>query len=220
MHIGMIGGIGPAATDYYYRALIRRAAAQGFDLECTIVHADTPTLLGNMVEDRPDDQVAIYRRLTDRLAAAGAECVAVTSISGHFCIDEFAAVSPLPVVDLLDELATELQTRSIARVGLLGTSTVMASRMYGRLAPTEVLVPQCDELDAVGAAYIEMATAGVGTSAHKAVFDRAIASMLDAGAETVLLGGTDLVLLFDEASDPVLDCARVHVDALAALAAQ
>jgi aspartate/glutamate racemase len=29
MHIGLIGGIGPAATDYYYRGLIEGHAAAG-----------------------------------------------------------------------------------------------------------------------------------------------------------------------------------------------
>jgi aspartate racemase len=35
MHIGLIVGIGPAATDYYYRQLIAAAARAGKDLELT-----------------------------------------------------------------------------------------------------------------------------------------------------------------------------------------
>ena len=46
MHIGLIGGIGPAATDFYYRRLISTFARKKAALELTIVHADTPTLLG------------------------------------------------------------------------------------------------------------------------------------------------------------------------------
>ena len=45
MQIGLIGGIGPAATDFYYRRLIRVFAQKKSSLELTIVHADTPTLL-------------------------------------------------------------------------------------------------------------------------------------------------------------------------------
>ena len=29
MHIGLIGGIGPAATEFYYRHLVRRHEAEG-----------------------------------------------------------------------------------------------------------------------------------------------------------------------------------------------
>jgi aspartate racemase len=33
MHIGLIGGIGPAATEFYYRRLVRAFAAAGRKLE-------------------------------------------------------------------------------------------------------------------------------------------------------------------------------------------
>ena len=71
MHIGLIGGIGPAATDFYYRRLIAAFAARAQPLELTIVHADTPTLLRHQSADDRNAQVAIYLRLTQRLAAAG-----------------------------------------------------------------------------------------------------------------------------------------------------
>ena len=40
MHIGLIGGIGPAATEFYYRNLVRAHAAANRAMELTIVHAD------------------------------------------------------------------------------------------------------------------------------------------------------------------------------------
>ena len=40
MHVGLIGGIGPAATEHYYRGLIERYNRSGVPLELTIVHAD------------------------------------------------------------------------------------------------------------------------------------------------------------------------------------
>ena len=45
MHVGLIGGIRPAATDYYYRGLIRAMAARGLPLDLTIAHADAEALL-------------------------------------------------------------------------------------------------------------------------------------------------------------------------------
>ena len=80
-------GIGPAATDYYYRRLIASFAGRNAPLEMTIAHADTRTLLSNLEKNDGASQVQIYNRLTERLARAGAECVVVSSIAGHFCID-------------------------------------------------------------------------------------------------------------------------------------
>jgi aspartate racemase len=128
MHIGLIVGIGPAATDYYYRYLISALARAGHDLTLTMAHADTPTLLRNQVSGNADAQVAIYRSLTERLERAGVERVAVTSIAGHFCIDAFKLQSPVPVIDLLEVVKNRIAQRGFKRVGLLGTRVVMESR--------------------------------------------------------------------------------------------
>lgn len=120
MHIGLIVGIGPAATDYYHRHLIAAAARAGMDLELTMAHADTPTVLRNQAQGSVQSQVDIYLRLTNRLQRAGVERLAVTSIAGHFCIDAFRAVSPVPVIDLLEVIRLEVKRRGLRRVGLLG----------------------------------------------------------------------------------------------------
>ena len=60
MHIGLIGGIGPAATDFYYRRLIAAFASRKKPLELTIAHADTPTLLNNLARNDKAGQAAIF----------------------------------------------------------------------------------------------------------------------------------------------------------------
>jgi len=217
MHIGLIGGIGPAATDYYYRRLIRAFAAKDAQLELTIVHADTPTLLGNLAHQGVDAQVAIYLKLTDRLAASGAECVAVTSIAGHFCIEAFKVVSKLPVIDMIAEVRETIQGRGFERIGILGTRTVMETQLYGALPDVTIIVPQGEALDAVHQAYVTMAASGIVTEAQRDVFTAASRKMLDTGAaEAILLGGTDLALVFNEQGGPfpVIDCAAIHADAI------
>ena len=97
MHIGLIGGIGPAATEYYYRGLIARHTRSGTPLELTIAHADVRELAQNLANNDARKQADIFVRLVRRLAAAGAGAVAVTSMGGHFCITELEAISPLPM---------------------------------------------------------------------------------------------------------------------------
>lgn len=219
MHIGLIGGIGPAATDFYYRRLIRLAAEKGRDLELTIVHADAPTLLTNLTSGDGTTQCGIYLRLTERLKAAGAEKVAVTSIAGHFCIDAFADISPLPILDLTTSLATWLQANGMTRVGILGTESVMSSGMYGKLSPVDVLAPAGGDLKQVHEAYVTLVQSDVPSQALKDVFVRTGRALVDRGAEAVLLGGTDLNAVFtaDETAFPVVDCAGIHATDIAHL---
>jgi aspartate racemase len=221
MHIGLIVGIGPAATDYYYRQLIAAAASAGNDLELTMAHADTPTLLRHQAEGNAQAQVDIFRRLTERMQRAGIARVAVTSIAGHFCIDAFKAVSSVPVIDLLDAVQREVKRRCVKRVGLLGTRVVMESRFYGVLEGVEVVAPT-DDLTDVHEAYVAMASAGIASTAHREVFMRAGQSLVrDCGCESILLAGTDLALVFRKGVEPgfdVLDCAEAHAKAIAAFA--
>lgn len=218
MHIGLIVGIGPAATDYYYRQLISAAALAGKDLELTMAHADTPNLLRHQAEGNVQAQVDIYLRLTERLQRAGIAQVAVTSIAGHFCIDGFKLVSPVPVIDLLEVIKLEVKQRGLRRVGLLGTRVVMESRFYGVLDGVEVVAPVRDLME-VHEAYVAMASAGVATPAHREVFMRAGMSLTRTdGCESILLAGTDLALVFGRGVEPgfdILDCAGVHAAAIA-----
>ena len=221
MHIGLIGGIGPGATDFYYRRLISTFAREKATLELTIVHADTPTLLSNLARNNAAAQTAIYTRLTNRLVSAGAECVGVTSIAGHFCIDDFKAVSPLPVVNMIAEVSRAIETRGLKRIGIIGTRTVMETRFYGRIASAEIVPPSQPDLDNVHEAYISMAASGVVTEDQRSIFNAVSHRLIkDQGVEAIMLGGTDLALAFNEqtAEFPLVDCAGIHADAIAQLA--
>lgn len=223
MHIGMIVGIGPAATDFYYRSLIRRMADQSVALELTMVHADAPTLLRNQEAGQTMAQVEIYEKLTRRLKAAGASAVAVTSVAGHFCIDDFAAVSSLPIISLLGAVTDHVSTRQYRTVALLGTRGAMESKLYNSLGGVEVITPDPDALSAVHDAYVSLSRNGVCTDQQRDVFFEAGQAMVSQrGAEAILLAGTDLVLAFDgqDPGFPVVDCASVHVAAIAATASE
>ena len=217
MHIGLIGGIGPAATDYYYRSLITEFASRGKSLELTIAHADAPTLINNLAKNDTDAQVGIYNRLTDRLAAAGAECVAVTSIAGHFCIEAFKRSSALEVIDMLKEVDEAISSRGLKRVGILGTKTVMETAFYSGISTADVIAPAGRALNEVHTAYVTMATAGKVSASQRAIFDSACKWFTaKAKVDAIILGGTDLALIYQEgqAPFPVVDCAAIHVKAI------
>ncbi len=220
MHIGLIGGIGPAATDYYYRGLIKALA--GGTLELTIAHGDSPTLLGNLAAGDDAAQAAIFVELAQRLKAAGAQAVAVTAIAGHFCIERFRAASPLPVIDLLASVANGVAAAGYKTVGIMGTKTVMASKLYGALPAVRVVAPADGVLDAVHQNYVDMAGAGAVSEAQREVFFACGRELCEGGgAEAVLLGGTDLFLAFDgrDCGFAVVDCARLHMADIAREAA-
>ena len=221
MHIGLIGGIGVAATVVYYQRLTAATAALGVPrLDLTIAHGDIQELIRNNLADRREEQARAFLPLVERLARAGADCVALTSLGGHFCATELAALSPLPLVSGVRPLDDHFVRQGIGRVGLLGTRVVMRTRLYGQLRKTEAFALD-DEIETLGQMYQEVAVAGVCDDARRQAFQDAGRRLVAAGAEAVVLAGTDLNLAFDGA-DPgyrVVDALDVHVDLLARLAA-
>ena len=220
MHIGLIAGIGPAATVVYYQRLCAAMAARYCPLELTLVQADIHELIRNNLADRRVEQAEIYARLIDRLKAAGADCAAITSLGGHFCFNETVARSSLPLVSAVAPLDDFFAAQGIGTVGLLGTRVVMRTRLYGQLVHTRAVALD-DEIEELGQLYQEMAVAGrCGDSTH-ARFIAAGRDMVDRfGAEAIVLAGTDLNLAFDgqDSGYRVIDALDVHVALLADLA--
>ncbi|MEH6560532.1 MAG: aspartate/glutamate racemase family protein [Marinobacter sp.] len=219
MHIGLIGGIGPAATEFYYRNLVKADQASDDDsrLELTICHAQASDLIRNIQAGDVDEQVGIFEVLANRLSAAGANALAVTSIAGHFCISELAKVSPIPIIDALSGLERALIQNGYTRVGILGNKVVMETRLFDSFRETEIVVPPGDSLNKVHEAYMSIAVSGVVSKDQRETIFQAGKKMCDEqGAQAIVLAGTDLFVAFDgyECGFKYVDSALVHIDAI------
>ncbi|MEJ0004004.1 MAG: aspartate/glutamate racemase family protein [Pararobbsia sp.] len=217
MHIGLIGGIGPAATEFYYRGLIKLYAAAGRRLSLTLAHADLRELAGNMEAGNAHAQAVSFAGYVDQLKAGGCEAVALTSMGGHFCIEALEALSNLPIISAIPALNAHLASTGARRVGVLGTKTVMQSKLYG-ISAVEVVAPLGEDFLSAHANYVAIASSGTATEAQKRFFESAAGKLhREQGAEIVVLGGTDLFLAFDDRDYgyPIVDSAWVHAEAIA-----
>ena len=219
MHLGLIGGIGVAASLVYYQRLAARVADLGGTLEMTLVHADIQELITNNLAWKPQAQAESYARHIERLRAAGCDCAVITSIGGHFCFPETEALSSLPLVSAIAPLDQHFARQGLKRVGLLGTANVMRTRLFGQMEQTEAVAPEGD-LDGIGKLYQDIAVTGFCTEGQRVeLFELGRRMVQDQGAEAVILAGTDLNLAFDrDAGYPVVDALDIHVDLLAQLA--
>ncbi len=217
MHIGLVGGIGVAATVAYYQRLTQRAQGR---IEITIAHAQVQDLLRNNLADDRRAQAEIYADLIDRLRRAGCDLAAITSLGGHFCFEETVPLASLPLVSGVTPLDAYFQQEELGTVGLLGTGVVMRTKLYGQLSKTRAVAP-LGNLDEVGTAYQNMAIRGHAIPEDGPFFvDEGRKLIEDQGADAIVLAGTDLNLAFDGAVPGyrVVDALDVHVDVLLALA--
>jgi len=212
--LGLIGGLGVAATVYYYERLARGCEKLGFALDIVIANAQTPRVFA-YVEAKDRDGLAEYlNEYIRRMNAAGAEMAAIPAITPLFCTKELAATSALPIVSLIDPLNRELAARKARRVAIFGTRFVIESDLFGALSGVEVVRPAPDEVDLIHKTYLDLAATGEASAErHEGLAALAHWFVRRDAVDAILLAGTDLTLLFNESNTdfPHVDCAAVHI---------
>ena len=222
MHVGLIGGIGPAVTFLYYQRLFEIALAKNFPLELTVVNCDMPQFLNNFSQDKKENQASIFAELTDRLQKAGADFVVLPSIGGSFCLNEFMKKSPLPVQDVMTPLSVYMDKYKGKTIGLIGTNKAMNTKIYNFKNEIDWLIPDGEQFNNVHNSYVTLATEGKADKKNTEILISTSRTLIDKGAEAIVLGGTDLFLVFENQELPfkVIDCAEVHIRHIANLAAK
>ncbi|HET9685805.1 MAG TPA: aspartate/glutamate racemase family protein [Pseudolabrys sp.] len=214
--LGLIGGLGPGATVYYYRGLLAAHAAAGKAARLLIAHADVNQVRA-FVEN--DNRVGLARYLAgfiSSLSAGGAEMTAIVAITPHICAAELTAISSLPLIDIVSEVAAEIQARHLRRVALLGTRFTVESRMFGRLG-VDVIMPKASEIEQIHNTYMDALNECSTPEQIDELRQLARTLISRDGADAVLIAGTDLSMVLNErnAGFPTIDCADVHIRAIA-----
>jgi len=219
--VGIVGGLGVGATVHYYGKITAACKARGVIPDLVIVHADVDRGQG-FVRDGKLDALANYlASFIDRLGAAGAKAAVLPAVTPHICIAPLTARIRLPLINIVESIGTELRARRLRRVALFGTTFTMDGSLWGQLqiaAPgVEIVKPRPDEIAFVGKAYQRILDTQTGDADDTAGLRRIAADLQRRdGVEAILLAGTDLAVIFDEATAgfPCIDVARVHIDAI------
>ena len=210
--LGLVGGLGPGATVYYYNGLLAAHKAQGRVARMLIAHADVDHGRPLAEANKLDELARYLNGFIDQLAAGGAEMTAIVAVTPHICSAQLAPLLKIPLIDMVSTVADAIHARGLKRIALFGTRSTVQTKMFGRLG-VDVVMPEPEEIETINNAYLDV----VYDRATPATLDRlrelAHTMMTRDGAEAVLLAGTDLSMVMNEqnAGFPTLDCAGVHV---------
>ena len=210
--LGLVGGLGPNATVYYYNGLIAAHKAQGRVARMLIAPADVDYGRPLAEAGKLDELARYLNGFIDATAAGGAEMAVIVAVTPHICSAQLLPLLKIPLIDMISTVADAIRDRGLKRVALFGTRATVRSRMFGRLG-VDVVMPADDEIEFINDAYLDV------------VYDRSTPATLDRlrelahtlikrdGAEAVLLAGTDLSMVMNEqnAGFSTLDCAGVHI---------
>ena len=152
------------------------------------------------------------------LAAGGAEMLLIGANTMHLCADAVEAASDVPLLHIADPAIAAVRAAGFSRVGLLGTAFTMEKLFYtARMAAAGIaaIIPGEADRAIVHRIIYDELVQGVVRDASRAEYRRIIAALIADGAEAIVLGCTEIMLLVGEADSavPMFDTLALHVDA-------
>jgi len=214
---GLVGGLGVGATVFYYEQLAKAHSDQGEPMHLVIAHADMTRVLEHVRSGESIELAEYFAGLIRRLADAGASFVAINAVAPHFCYRDLVPRSVLPLVNLGEKPAQEIQVRGYRRVSLFGTRFAMESGLFGLLGNVEIVKPSLIQIDEIHSLYSTIAKTGRGNARQFNALSRIAEDVLnETGVDAIVLAGTELSLVFNEENMPfpAVDCARLHLQAI------
>ena len=159
-----------------------------------------------------------------RLERGGADFAVICSNTMHRMANEVQAAIGIPLLHIADPTAERIRDAGLRRVGLLGTAFTMEQDFYkGRLVERhglEVLVPEADDRAVVHRIiYEELVQGRIEASSRKA-YREVIARLVARGAEAIILGCTEIMLLVgsEDSAVPLFDTTAIHAEAAVEMA--
>lgn len=134
--LGVLGGMGPAATAEFQRILAEKAPAdvdQEHPRMIVYSHTVTPDRTTYLLGKGPDPEPYLIDGL-NTLIGWGADRLVVTCNTAHHFIDKFRDRISVPIIHIIDETVREAKERSPKGAWLTATLGTMRTGLYQRHA--------------------------------------------------------------------------------------
>jgi len=219
--IGLIGGMSWESSAEYYRLInqqVRDRLGPLRSAQLLMYSVDFGPVEQAQHAGRWDDAAAILVDAARRLEAGGAECVVLCTNTMHKVAASIQAAINIPFLHIADPAAQAALAAETLTVGLLGTGFTMEQDfLKQRLADQglTVLVPDAEERLAVHRIIYDELCVGVISDTSRQVYQRVIDSLAARGAQTIILGCTEIGLLIkpEHSPLPLLDTTELHARA-------
>jgi aspartate racemase len=220
--IGLIGGMSWESSAEYYRLLNEGVKARlgGFhSAKCLLYSVDFAEIEPLQQQGRWDEAAIQLATAAQRLEQGGADFLLLCTNTMHKVADTIQDAVSVPLLHIADAAAEAIKRQSLKKVGLLGTAFTMEEAFYRDRLATEhgldVIIPPQEDRDAVHRIIYEELCVGCVLESSRAEYIRIIDRLINADAEGIILGCTEIGLLVqqDACRVPLFDTTRLHARA-------
>lgn len=220
--LGLIGGVSPESTELYYRLLNARARDRlggGHSARLIISSFDFADIVAPYNDQDWPRFIDVVVTAAKRLKAAGVDGLMICSNTTHMAAEAVKNETNLPLIHLLDVLATEIKAQNASTPLLLGTPEVMNGNYYRSYLQNthniNCIVPSANDQHQVDRIIFDELCNGIFTQKSRDLFLDVIKRGSAAGANGVILGCTEIALLIEQKHTDmaVFDTTRLHAAA-------
>jgi len=197
--LGILGGMGPAASAEFITRLIAQTPATHDQEHMPFVLWNEPRIPDRSTSMQAGDNAPLLWLLQgiQALKTVGCDHIVIPCNSAHFWYDDMAKMG-VPITHIVDSIADQLQILNLKNttIGILGTQGTIEYGIYQTRLEQQgwhCLVPDRAEMDFFVQPAIDLIKAGKIMESQLLLM-KVIHSLIDRGAQAIVLGCTELPL--------------------------
>ena len=208
--IGVLGGMGPAATADFYQKLIHATPAKADQDHVKVLIFSNPHIPDRTAAIRgegPDPLPALVAS-AETLIRAGADFLTIPCVTAHHFFDGLQAAVAVPILHLIRETvgAVSAEHPTLRRFGLLATSGTLHSRMFeAKFEPQGLAILTCEPSvqDSCVMEAIYAVKKGESLDRPRRLIREAATHLRERGAEAIIAGCTEIPLILRDGDLPI-----------------
>ncbi len=214
--IGVLGGMGPEATVLFMQKMLAAVTAEDDADHVPLLvdsNSQVPSRISAIVEGTGENPAPVLVDMARRLAAGGAEALAMPCNTAHYYAPHIAAASDVPFLNML-ELSCDAAFAQVGRggrVGLLGSPALQRTEVFEAPLAARGLRPVYAADQSAMLTVIRDIKANGPSEPACASVSQAARDMVQSGADVICVCCTEFSLLASQIAAPgprfdSLDC--------------
>jgi len=196
--IGIIGGVGPQASSYFYDRIMKLAQAK----YGAVNNNDFPELLlysvpvPDFISDKKKipEAMVMFEKVIEDFVKIEVDYLTIASNTVHLLIDEFKKLTQIEFISMIEAVIEKVKEDKRKKVGLLSTPMAIRSGLYGEpltKAGIDLVYPDKKDQKKVEA-MIRAVIAGTNSIDLRKEYVEITQNLFDQGAQAIILGCTEL----------------------------
>lgn len=194
--LGVIGGLGPAASAYFMELITRLTPAKTDQEHLDIIlfsRPNVPDRTAYILDNEKPSPAPSMIDTVKKLESLGVAYICAPCVTSHYIFDEIQRETGAQLVNMIAETVSVLKARGCKKAGIMATTGTVSSKLFQSALSSEGLewaLPDENSQALVMHAIYDEVKAGKKVDAES--FMKAADNLFSQGCDCIILGCTEL----------------------------